>query len=76
MSSTLFPVPDEWASNAWIDQAKYRRMYEESVRDPEKFWGEEGKRLHWVKPYSRVKNVSYSGDVHIRWYEDGTLNAA
>jgi acetyl-CoA synthetase len=76
MSSSVFPVPDSWASNAWIDETKYARMYEESVRDPEKFWGEQGKRLHWVKPYTKVKNTSFTGDVHVRWYEDGTLNAS
>jgi acetyl-CoA synthetase len=50
-------------------------MYEQSLNEPEKFWGEQGKRLHWMKPYTRVKNTSFTGDVNIRWYADGTLNA-
>jgi acetyl-CoA synthetase len=74
--TNLFPVPEKLARNAWIDEAKYFAMYERSIADPDKFWGEEGKRLHWIKPYTKVKNTSFTGDVHIRWYEDGTLNAS
>ena len=75
-STTLIPVPEGLAENAWIDEAGYFRLYEASIADPEKFWGEEGKRLHWFKPYTKVKNTDFTGDVTIRWYEDGTLNAA
>jgi acetyl-CoA synthetase len=74
--STVFPVPASIAERAWIDEAKYFRMYEESLKDPNRFWGEQGKRLHWVKPYTKVKNTSFAGDVSIKWYEDGTLNVA
>jgi acetyl-CoA synthetase len=74
--STVIPVPDSLAGSAWLDEAGYDRMYADSLRDPEKFWGEQGKRLHWTKPYRRVKNTSFAGDVSIRWYEDGTLNAS
>jgi acetyl-CoA synthetase len=74
--TNLFPVPEKLARNAWIDAAKYQAMYEQSVADPDKFWGEEGKRLHWIKPYTKVKNTSFTGDVSIKWYEDGTLNAS
>ena len=71
----LFPVPEGIAKSAFIDDAGYQRMYQESVADPEGFWGEQGKRIDWIKPYTKVKDVSYSDDVHIRWYYDGTLNA-
>lgn len=74
--SSLIPVPDSLARSAWLDAAGYDRLYADSLRDPEKFWGEQGKRLHWSKPYKRVKNTSFTGDVTIRWYEDGTLNAS
>ncbi len=74
--NSLIPVPDSLARSAWVDAAGYDRLYAESVRDPEKFWGEQGKRLHWIKPYTRAKNTSFTGDVAIRWYEDGTLNAS
>jgi acetyl-CoA synthetase len=74
--TSVIPVPAKVAANAWTDEAGYFKLYEESIANPEKFWGEQGKRLHWVKPYTRVKNTSYTGDVSIKWYEDGTLNAA
>ena len=73
---SLFPVPEEVAKNAFIDNDKYLEMYQRSVDDPEGFWEEQGKRINWIKPYTKVKDVSYAyDDVHIKWYYDGTLNA-
>ncbi len=73
----LFPVPDAWASRAFADNEKYLSMYQQSVDDPDGFWREQGKRIDWFKPYTKVKNTTYGpGDVAIKWYEDGTLNAA
>lgn len=73
---TLFPVPDKTAKNAHIDNDKYLEMYQRSIDDPESFWAEQGKRIDWVKPYTKIKDVSYAhDDVHIKWYYDGTLNA-
>ena len=73
----LFPVPDAWASRAFADNEKYLSMYQQSVDDPDGFWREQGKRIDWSKPYTKVKNTTYGpGDVAIKWYEDGTLNAA
>jgi len=55
----------------------YEEMYEKSISDPDGFWGEVGHRVNWIKPYSKVKNVSYEfGKVNIKWYEDGTINVA
>ena len=77
MSEKIYAVPAEWASRAWVDEQKYQSMYKRSVEDPVGFWGDMGKRVDWIKPYSKVKNVSYGpGDVSIKWYEDGTLNVA
>jgi acetyl-CoA synthetase len=59
-----------------IDEAEYFRLYGESLADPEHFWAEQGKRIDWIKPYTKVRDSSFSGDVSIRWYEDGTLNAS
>jgi acetyl-CoA synthetase len=73
---STIPVPSTVATSAWINEAKYKKLYEESVADPAKFWGEQGKRLDWIKPYTKVKNTRYEGDVSIKWYEDGTLNAS
>ncbi|NRB02505.1 MAG: acetate--CoA ligase [Rhodobacteraceae bacterium] len=67
----------EMAANAHVDAAKYQEMYAASINDPEGFWGEHGKRIDWMTPYTKVKNVSYDfGNVSIKWYEDGGLNVA
>ncbi len=59
-----------------IDEGTYHRLYQESLADPDRFWGEHGKRVDWIKPFTKVKNASFEGDVRIAWYEDGTLNAS
>ncbi|MGI9426872.1 MAG: acetate--CoA ligase [Hyphomicrobiaceae bacterium] len=76
MSEThIYPVPAEWSARAWADDAKYNEMYERSISDPDSFWGEMGKRIDWIKPYTKVKNTTFAQeDVSIKWYEDGTLN--
>ena len=77
MSEVHFhPVPAEIAANAHADKAKYETMYKASVEDNEAFWGEQGKRLDWIKPYTQVKDVSFDSPVSIKWYYDGTLNAS
>jgi len=72
----FFPVRAEVAAAAWIDEAAYARLYEQSVIDPEGFWGEQAKRLDWSKPFTVVKDTAFEGDVHIRWFPDGELNAS
>ncbi|MEH0074346.1 acetate--CoA ligase [Pannonibacter sp. Pt2] len=77
MSDNVFPVPAEVASRALADNAKYLEMYRKSVDDPAGFWGEHGKRIDWIKPFSKVKNTSYDPhNVSIKWFEDGTLNVS
>ena len=77
MSDKVYPVPAEWAERAYINADQYRELYERSVSDPEGFWSDAGKRLEWIKPYSRAKNTSFQpGNVDIRWFEDGTLNVS
>ncbi|WP_118134009.1 acetate--CoA ligase [Oceanicella sp. SM1341] len=64
-------------SHALVDDATYRTMYQASVSDPDAFWGEHGRRIDWIKPYTKVKNTSFDyHNVSIRWFEDGTLNVA
>ncbi|MBC8270035.1 MAG: acetate--CoA ligase [Rhodospirillaceae bacterium] len=73
----IFPVPAGLAETAWADNDKYLEMYKRSVEDNEGFWGEEGKRIDWIKPYTQVKDVNYNApDVSIKWFYDGTLNAS
>ncbi|HMK70310.1 MAG TPA: acetate--CoA ligase [Xanthobacteraceae bacterium] len=76
MSDQLLPVSEAWAKKAWCDEAKYHRLYEHSIADPEDFWAKEGKRLDWFQPYSKIRDCSFTGKVHIRWFYDGKLNAA
>ncbi|WP_072396177.1 acetate--CoA ligase [Hyphomicrobium sp. CS1GBMeth3] len=77
MSDKIYPVPPAWASRAWLDNAKYKALYERSVTDPEGFWAENGRRVDWIKPYTKVKSTTFGpDDVSIKWFEDGTLNVA
>ncbi|WP_374307215.1 acetate--CoA ligase [Dongia sp.] len=70
----VFDVPPPAAKRALINAAQYEEMYRKSVTDNAGFWGEQGRRIDWIKPYTQVKDVDYTGDVRIRWYYDGTLN--
>jgi acetyl-CoA synthetase len=77
MSDQVIPVSSDWAKRAFVDNAKYQDLYKASVADPVAFWREQGKRIDWLKPYTKIKDVSYDArDLHIRWYEDGSLNVA
>jgi acetyl-CoA synthetase len=76
-SVDLHPVTKDVAKHALVDKTTYDAMYRRSIEDPEGFWGEHGKRIDWIKPYSKVTNTSYeAGKVSIKWYEDGTTNVA
>ena len=75
MSDKIYDVPADWRKRAYVDDAKYNEMYARSVKDPNGFWGEQAKRIDWIKPFSKVKNTSYDpSNVSIKWFEDGTLN--
>ncbi len=64
-------------SNANVSQAEFEQRYQESISNPEEFWRKEGQRIDWIKPYTKVKNTSFArGNVSIKWFEDGELNAA
>src|SRR6187431_87895 len=77
MSDKLYQVPAEWKSRAHMDEAKYKDAYARSLKDPNAFWAEEAKRIHWYKAPSKIKNVSYGPDnVSIKWFEDGVTNVA
>lgn len=77
MSEKIYDVPAEWSKRAFADTAKYNEMYAASIKDPNAFWGEQAKRVDWIKPFTKVKNTSYApGNVSIKWFEDGALNVA
>ncbi|MCB1416781.1 MAG: acetate--CoA ligase, partial [Nitratireductor sp.] len=69
-------VKAAWKKNALIDNDTYLKWYKQSVKDPEKFWAKHGKRIDWFKPFKKVKNTSFTGNVSIKWFEDGVTNVA
>ena len=76
-NEVIFKVPKKWANNAYVDKAQYEKKYKLSIKDNEGFWKKEGKRIDWIKPYTKIKDVKYSKEeVKIKWYYDGTLNAS
>jgi len=77
MTDPVYPPSSEFSKTAHIDAEKYAQMYAASIADPDAFWAAEGKRIDWIKPYTKVKNTSFAYDnVSIKWYEDGELNVA
>ena len=71
------PIPAQIAEKCLINAEQYQAKYQQSITDPDAFWGEEGKILDWITPYQKVKNTSFApGNVSIKWYEDGQLNLA
>ena len=73
----VFKVSENWSKQAYVNKSQYEKKYKTSIRDNENFWGKEGKRITWIKPYKKVKDVKYSKkEVNIKWYYDGTLNAS
>ena len=74
--SKKYPVAAHMHNTTHLDATSYAAMYQESIEDNEGFWARQAERIHWVKPFSEIKDVSFaSDDVHIRWFADGTLNA-
>ena len=74
-ANSKHPIPQGF-TKAHVTPEDYQARYAESVSDPDGFWGREGKRLDWITPYTRVKNTDFTlGNVSIKWFEDGVLNA-
>ena len=73
----LYPVPEHTKAKTLVTNEQYLAMYEESVKQPEKFWAEHGKRISWFTPFTKVKDTSFDlGNVHVNWFSDGSLNAS
>jgi acetyl-CoA synthetase len=72
----VFPVRPEFAAKAHVTAARYQDMFERAARDPNGFWAEQSRRIAWMKPPTKIKNTSFAGNVSIKWFEDGTLNAS
>ncbi|MGB3489788.1 MAG: acetate--CoA ligase [Xanthobacteraceae bacterium] len=77
MSEKVYDVPADWAKRAYVDEAKYNEMYARSVKDPDGFWLEQTKTLDWTKAPTKAGNWSFApGNISIKWFEDGVLNAS
>ena len=77
MTDVIIPVEGAWRKRAYIDAKTYTEWYAASVSDPNRFWGEHGRSLDWIKPFTKVKDTSFKlHDFRIRWFEDGTLNVS
>ena len=77
LEALAYEVPEGWAERAYVDASKYREMYAFSASKPDGFWDYHGKRIDWIKPYTKVKNTSFDpGKVSIKWFEDGTTNVS
>jgi acetyl-CoA synthetase len=77
MFEKVYAVPAAWKKRAYVDDAAYKKMYAESVKDPAKFWGKHAKRLDWFKTPRKIKNTSFANpNVSIKWFEDGILNVS
>ena len=73
----VFKVSENWSKQAYVNKSQYEKKYKLSIKDNESFWRKEGKRISWIKPYTKIKDVKYSKkEVNIKWYYDGTLNAS
>jgi acetyl-CoA synthetase len=73
----IYKVPKRWKAQAHVDKDAYEKLYAKSIAEPDKFWAKQGKRIDWIKPFTKVKNTSFAyPDVSIKWFEDGTLNVS
>ena len=73
----IYKVPKRWKARAHVDKDAYEKLYAKSIAEPDKFWAKQGKRIDWIKPFTKVKNTSFAyPDVSIKWFEDGTLNVS
>ena len=76
-SELIFKTKQEWIKNSLTNKSQYLTKYNESIKNNNTFWKKEGKRITWIKPYKKIKDVKYSKDeVRIKWFEDGSLNAS
>ena len=72
-----YPVPESYQQHSLLNDEQYQAMYKQSIADPEGFWREQAQRIDWFTPFTKVKNTSFEkGNIDIRWFEDGVLNAS
>ena len=75
--NNIFKPSKDSVNNSLLSEEEFNKMYSQSINDPKSFWKEKGKIIDWIKPFSKINDVSYSlNDLHIKWFHDGTLNAS
>ena len=72
--NNIFPVSQEAASLSNCDNLNYKKMYVQSIDNPEKFWSEQASMIDWIKPWTKVKNTSFDNEISIKWFENAKLN--
>ena len=72
----VYPVPEKWKETSWCNIDEYKKLYDESIENPKKFWGEQAKRIDWIRPWSEVSKVSFYDRIDINWFINGKLNAS
>ena len=73
----IIKTKSDWIKKGLVNKKIYEKKYNDSIKNNDAFWKKEGKRITWIKPYKKIKDVKYSkSEVRIKWYEDGTLNAS
>ena len=76
-TEVIIKTKTDWLKRALVNKKKYEKNYNNSIKNNDAFWKKEGKRITWIKPYKKIKDIKYSkSEVQIKWYEDGTLNAS
>jgi acetyl-CoA synthetase len=76
MTDTLFPVLPAIAAQAHVDATRYKAMVDQAAADPDMFWARESRRIAWMTPPTKISSGDFTGDVQVRWFEDGVLNAS
>ena len=76
-SELIIKTKPQWVKSSLATKSKYQDKYSKSIKSNDEFWKKEGKRITWIKPYKKIKDVKYSTkEVKIKWFHDGTLNAS
>jgi acetyl-CoA synthetase len=77
LKELIIKTKPQWIKSSLANKSKYQDKYSKSIKNNDEFWRKEGKRITWIKPYKKIKDVKYSSkNVKIKWFHDGTLNAS
>ena len=70
----VFQVRPDFGKTAHMDAAGYHEAYRQAAENPDAYWAQEAKRIEWMTFPTKIKNASFTGDVSIKWFEDGGLD--